>query len=111
MEVIQVSLVKPVGMVMSVSSTTPVAGTENSGSVTIVSGLIDQPSGHATAGCAAGSPSGAPLSAQETSVAISSCVRHGSFAKCPKRGSAGHGGILRDRTAALIALAHGRVVS
>lgn len=46
-----------------------------------------------------------------TNLAMSPAVRVFSFAKCPKAGSANHGGIFLVATASLIALAQGRVDS
>src|ERR1700689_3081885 len=98
-------------MIMSVHSTYPFAGTGTGGNETTTSGFDLHPSGHCTgAGAFFGSPSAAPLSAQFTIVSISLCEREGSFAKCPYRGSAPHGGIFFASTAAFIAFAQGRVL-
>jgi hypothetical protein len=42
-------------------------------------------------------------------VSISVCVNERSLLKCPYRGSANHGGITLERTAAFMAFAHGLV--
>ena len=88
----------------------PVAGTWNGlGISTMMSGLIFQPSWKVSgAGLSLASPSGAPLSTQAVSVAMSSALSVRSFSKCPTLGSASHGGIFLETTAALIALAQGR---
>src|ERR1700690_1799724 len=110
-DVIQVSSLKGLGIVMSVHSRTPLAGTLNSGMSTITSGLICHPfSGQTTgAGASCAAPSGAPLSTHVVIASISAADNVRSFLKCPIPGSANQGGILREATAFLIALAHGRV--
>src|SRR5947207_12086248 len=55
-----------------------------------------------------GSPSGAPLLAQETSVSMSDAESERSLENLPKCGSAYHGGIRLRITASRIAFAHGR---
>src|SRR6185295_20337368 len=97
---------------MYVYSTVPFSGTATSvGISTTRSGLgMFQPSIQRTAaGRSFASPSGAPASAQAANILMSDWLKLRSLAKCPYFGSANHGGILRLRTAALIALAHGRV--
>src|SRR5260370_42096054 len=91
-------------------SIAPLAGIWKSvGISTIMSGLRFQPSTNCLgAGRSFASPSGAPLSAQEASVAICSAVSLRSLEKWPTLGSANQGGIFCVTTAALIALAHGR---
>src|SRR5262249_35545563 len=98
---------------MYVYSSVPFAGTlKGFGSGKTRSGRMFQPSRNVTgAGLSFASPSTAPLSAHETKVRISASLRPLSFEKCPKCGSANHGGIFRVETAALIALAQGRVDS
>src|SRR5229473_7493387 len=110
MEVIQVSLVKLLGIATQNQSITPVAGTSNSGPSRMMSGWISQPPvGNCLgAGASLASPSGAPRSAHVTSVSISLCFKERSFEKWPYLASANHGGIFRAATANLIALAHGR---
>jgi hypothetical protein len=106
--------VKPVGTMMYVYSTVPFAGTSISfGISTTTSGLgMFHPSTHCTgAGLSWASPSMAPVSAHTVSVSISDWLRLRSLAQCPYFGSANHGGILRESTAAFIALAHGRAPS
>src|SRR5579862_4691786 len=111
MEFTHVSCLKGFGMIMSVHSTLPFAGTGTAGSETTTSGIDLQPSGQRTGGGAPfASPSRTPLSTHFTIVSIWLSVNDGSFAKCPYRGSAPHGGILRVKTAAFMALAQGRVV-
>jgi hypothetical protein len=63
------------------------------------------------AGWSASFPFAAPVSAQVTSFWTSASASRRSFLKCPYCGSANQGGIFPVRTAALIALAHGRVSS
>src|ERR1700683_3021648 len=111
MDVIHVSCLKGLGTVMSVHSTMPLAGTLNSGMSTITSGLTCHPfSGHATgAGSSFASPWRAPVAAHLDITSMSSCGSVRSFLKWPTPGSANHGGIFRETTAAFIALAHGRV--
>src|SRR6478609_10738950 len=89
----------------------PVAGIWNAlGISTMMSGLIFQPSWNVSAaGLSLASPSSAPLSAHAVRVEISPALSVRSFLKCPTPCSAIHGGIFRETTAALIALAHGRL--
>src|SRR5258708_3573307 len=89
----------------------PLAGIGNADGISITrSGLIRHPAGKIFAGgLSFASPSGAPLSAQVEMMAISSGLKRRSLAKCPYFGSANHGGIICVTTAALSALAHGRV--
>jgi hypothetical protein len=97
-----------------VYSTVPFGGTATSvGISTTRSGFgMFHPSIHRTgAGRSFASPSGAPASAHAASVFTSAWLRLRSFEKCPYCGSANHGGIFLLNTAALIALAHGRVPS
>src|ERR1700691_835123 len=75
------------------------------------SGLIFHPSRHSMGGgMSFTSPSGAPASTHATKVLTSASLSLRSFAKCPKRGSANHGGIFFVSTASRIAFAHGRVL-
>src|SRR5689334_22011746 len=116
MEVIQVSLVIPLGTVIKLHSMTlllGLAGTRVSGPLTVISGLISQPSsGHFTwGGASLALPSGAPASAHLAMVSISAALRERSFEKWPNWGSANHGGIFLVATAVFIAFAHGRVLS
>src|SRR5579872_4630548 len=98
---------------MYVYSRVPRAGIlKGLGSWNTTSGLMFQPSLKATgSGLSLASPSGAPLSAHAASVAISASLRCFSLVKCPYLGSANHGGIFLLTTAALMALAQGRVPS
>src|SRR5215469_13639981 len=96
-EVIQVSLVTPLGTVTYIHSMTlflGCAGTLVSGPLTTMSGWISQPSfGQFTAGGASlGLPSGAPPSAHLAMVSISPGFSDRSLAKCWNCGSANQGG-------------------
>src|ERR1044071_8803388 len=110
-DVTHVSSLNGAGNAMRSHSTMPRAGTGYAGRSKVTSGLICQPpAGHSIAGGAvAGSPSSAPLLTHPTMVSISVCVSERSLLKWPKRGSANHGGIALERTAAFMAFAHGRV--
>ena len=91
---------------------TPEAGTlKAKGILYSISGLpIVHSSPQLSAGGASfGSPSGAPASTQATRMFKSAEERRRSFKKEPTAGSANQGGIFRDNTTALIALAHGLV--
>src|SRR5204862_6531493 len=57
------------------------------------------------------SPCGAPPASQDAMVFTSASESRGSLRKWPNLGSACHGRIFRDTTAALIALAQGRALS
>src|SRR5438045_2048997 len=110
----QVSFVKPVGRITYWYCITPVAGTEKGlGNWNIMSGLgIVQPwTNGLGAGMSLGSPKGAPVSTQATSVLISLSDNEGAFENFPNWGSANHGGIFFSSTADLIAFAHGRACS
>src|SRR4029079_5746814 len=98
---------------MEVYSTVPRAGIGKGFDILSTrSGRMFQPSLNATgAGLSLASPSGAPLSAQTDSVAISALVKPFSLVKWPYLGSANQGGIFLLTTAALMALAQGRVPS
>src|SRR3981081_3301201 len=58
-----------------------------------------------------GSPLGAPAFTQATMVLISFSVRERSFEKCPKMGSANHGGMIFCCTTRFMLGAQGRVCS
>src|SRR5215510_6342218 len=79
---------------------------------TTTSGWMRQPSTHSrAAGLSEGSPSRAPLSTHAVSLAMSASLSFGALRNSPTWGSANHGGIFLLRTAVLIALAQGRVLS
>src|SRR5258708_8723748 len=111
MKVIHVSLVNMApGIATQNQSITPLAGTSSSGPSIMISGWTSQPPvGHClSGGTSFASPSGAPPSAHATNLSISPCFKERSFVKWPYWGSADQGGILRDATADLMALAQGR---
>src|SRR6185436_14677737 len=112
-DVTHVSSLNGPGTTIHVHSTIPFAGTSYVGPSTRSSGLICQPPSGQTIGCGAsfGLPAGAPASAQATSVSTSAGLRERSLRMCPAPGSANHGGIFFESTAALIARAYGRVPS
>jgi len=71
-----------------------------------------QPSGHFIgAGLSLAEPSGAPAYTHATIFCKFRSLNRRSFAKWPYLGSANHGGIFLEATAAFIALAQGRVLS
>src|SRR5581483_4492377 len=108
-----VSFVKPLGTTKYVYSMVPFAGTLYAFGISITtSGLMFHPSRHSIGGgMSFGSPSGAPASTHAASVLTSVSVSLRSFAKCPNRGSANHGGIFLVNTASLMDFAHGRALS
>src|SRR5262249_52581970 len=111
MDVIQVSSLNIApGIATQNQSTTPFAGTSNSGPSIIMSGFASHPpTGHCLgAGASLDSPSAAPPSTHATNLSISPCERERSFEKCPTFGSANQGGIFLVATAFLIAFAQGR---
>src|SRR5262245_23197015 len=115
-DVTHVSLVKPLGTVTVTHSITFFggrAGTLKSGSRTIRSGEVCQPSAaHAFGlGASVGFPCGAPASTHLEMVSICVCVKDRSFANGPVCGSANHGGIVFATTRLLMLRAHGRVAS
>src|SRR5579863_484840 len=92
----------------------PEAGTGNGcGNSNITSGLgMPQPSTQFWGGgMSAESPSGAPAVAQATMVLISAAVSERSLEKCPKLGSANHGGIIFCLTTRFMVAAQGRACS
>src|SRR5712692_8894562 len=111
MDVIHASVLKGEGNAISSHSRTPFAGTSWGGRSMTICGWISQPSlGQSTgAGASLASPSATPVSAHFASVSISLCFSDRSLVKWPYFGSANQGGIFLRVTAALIALAHGRV--
>src|SRR4029077_3572049 len=110
-EVSHVSLWNGAGNAINSHSSTPFAGTSWGGRSITISGWISQPPlGQSIgAGASLASPSKTPVSAHFASVSISLCLSDRSLRKCPYFGSANQGGIFLRITAALIALAHGRV--
>ena len=117
MEVIQVSLVNPVGVTSVIHSITFFAGSAGHGRTAPFRprfrlGSSSRSPATATGGGASlASPSGAPLSAHFDDGIDLALLQRAIVRKWPYCGSANQGGIFRVATAAFIALAHGRVPS